>query len=221
MRYLLCLFLFGCSGLLAACSQGKPGQVEPYVAVHAQDKQTAKPRQPTQVADAISSAQEAEKKVTERRSGLPPSHCKSSEVAYLNSRVKKIHRSEKGVTITPTQNILSLCIDGDNIIYRYGKIGTVDLEKTATPEAPFYQHFARLGRIGMQRTFFSSGSYYYYVTESLGMGSGISIDVFDSTDQIADLFSGLDPEVDFWISEDVELPTASLLEKMPPHKNMQ
>jgi hypothetical protein len=73
----------------------------------------------------------------------------------------------------------------------------------------------------MQRNFFNIGIYYYYVTESLGMGSGISIDVFDSTGQIADLFSGLDPEVDFWISEDVELPTASLLEKMPPHKNMQ
>ncbi|MBU3019128.1 hypothetical protein KO519_15710 [Paraglaciecola agarilytica] len=210
MRHLLSVFLFGCFSLLAACSQDKPKLVEPHVAVHAQDKQTA----------AIST-QEAAKKVTEPQSRLPPSHCKSPEVAYLNSRVKKIHRSEKGVTTTPTQNILSLCIDGDKIIYRFGKINTVDIEKTATPEAPFYQHFARLGRIGMQRTFFNNGSYYYYVTESLGMGSGISIDVFDSSGQIADPFSGLDPEVDFWVSTDVQLPTASLLEKMPPHKDMQ
>lgn len=220
MRHLLCVFLFSCFSLLVACSQDKPDQVEPHVAVHTQDKQTAKSR-PTQVADTTSRAQGAEKEVTEPQSSLPPSHCKPSEVAYLNSRVKQIHRSEKGVTTPPTKNILSLCIDGDNIIYRYGKIGIVDLEKTATPEAPFYQHFARLGRIGMQRTFFNNGSYYYYVTESLGMGSGISIDVFDSSGQIADLFSGLDPEVDFWISKDVQLPTASLLEKIPPHKNMQ
>ena len=206
MRHLLCVFLFSCFSLLAACSQ---------------NKRTAPPIQPTQAVEAISRAQEAEKKVTESQSRLPPSHCKPSEVAYLNSRVKKIHRSEKGATTTATQNIVSLCIDGDNIIYRFGEIGTVDLEKTATPEAPFYQHFARLGRIGMQRTFFSNGSYYYYVTESLGMGSGISIDVFDSSSQIADLFSDLDPEVDFWISTDVQLPTASLLEKIPPHKEMQ
>ncbi len=220
MRHILSVFLFSGFSLLVACSQDNPDQVESQVAVHAQDKQTTKPS-PTQAVDTTSRVQKAEEKVAEPQSSLPPSHCKPSEVAYLNSRVKKIQRSEKGTTTTPTQNILSLCINGDNIIYRYGKIGAVDLEKTATPEAPFYQHFARLGRIGMQRTFFNNGSYSYYVTQSLGMGSGISIDVFDSSGQIADLFSGLDREVDFWISKDAQLPAASLLEKMPAHKDMQ
>ena len=150
-----------------------------------------------------------------------PSHCTANEKTYLSATIKKIKRAEGRTTFEDTDNVLSLCIKGENIIYRYGAIGSLDLEKVATPDKPFSQHFVRLGRIGMQRTYFSNGQYHYYVTESLGMGSGISIDVYHKEKQIADLFSGNDPEADFWLSTELQLPQVSLVEKKPIHKEMQ
>ncbi len=233
MRYFPSLSFPACLCiLLAACSQDDSQQQASQQQVTPQ--KTSPSAQPAKTSPIEANAangmaskpvesKNVEPNVTEPENlnGMP-SHCSGNEKTYLSAKMKKVNETKEGIKYAETNNILSLCVDGDNIIYRYGKIGSPDLEKVATPEKPFFQHFSRIGRnLSVQKTYFNNGQYYYYVSESFGMGSGISIYVYHNAKRLVELFSGGEPGADFWLSTELRLPESSLQDKIPTHEAMQ
>ncbi len=129
-----------------------------------------------------------------------PTHCKSGEFAYLNAKMAKIEYygtgNRRGYNLIKNGKILSLCTDEQQepfgkMVYRYGAIGKVEMEKIATRSNPFWI-FSRSTspHTGENLIFFRVGEFNYYISEATGQGSGISLMVFKSGRKILDLFSG-------------------------------
>jgi len=158
--------------------------------------------------------------------GLLATHCKSNETAYINAKMQKVLRSpskDKAYALEPTENVLSVCLakDGSSLSYRFGRIDDIGLEKQASTDAPFGSYYRQVGRIGESILFFNNGPYHYYIKNSGGMGSGVSVNVFKDDALIAELFSGNEPYNDFIVATDLSLPKNLVKELQPFNQQMQ
>ncbi|MFG1498541.1 hypothetical protein ABMA57_18075 [Saccharospirillum sp. HFRX-1] len=143
-------------------------------------------------------------------------HCLAGETVYLSAKMQKVNRNpESGFSyeLQPTDKILSLCMTDESLTYRYGAIGDVGLERTATAEHPFAYFEQSIGRVYEQMFYFNNGDYYYYVVESGGMGRGVALKVFQGDRLIGDYFSGLE-DADFYSSMGV-INNALLFSQVP------
>jgi len=153
-------------------------------------------------------------------------HCKSNEAAYINAKMHKVVRNPDESTaykLEPTDKVLSICVakDDSSLSYRFGRVNDIGLEKEATPDAPFGSYYRQVGRIGESILFFSNGEYHYYIINSGGMGSGVTVNVYKNDTLITELFSGNDPYDDFVIATDLNFPKKLVIEKQPFNKQMQ
>ncbi|NMF46694.1 hypothetical protein HHL01_00650 [Pseudoalteromonas arctica] len=158
--------------------------------------------------------------------GMLATHCKSNEAAYINAKMHKVVRNPDENTaykLEPTEKVLSVCVakDDSSLSYRFGRINDIGLEKEASPDAPFGSYYRQIGRIGQSILFFSNGEYHYYIINSGGMGSGVTVNVYKSDTLISELFSGNDPYDDFVIATDLNFPKKLVIEKQPFNKQMQ
>lgn len=158
--------------------------------------------------------------------GLLATHCKSNETAYINAKMQKVLRNpskDEAYTLAPTENVLSVCLakDGSSLSYRFGRIDDIGLEKKASTDAPFGSYYRQVGRIGESILFFNNGPYHYYIINSGGMGSGVSVNVFKDDALIAELFSGNEPYNDFIVATDLSLPKNLVKELQPFNQQMQ
>lgn len=158
--------------------------------------------------------------------GLLATHCKSNETAYINAKMQKVLQSpskDKAYALEPTENVLSVCLakDGSSLSYRFGRIDDIGLEKQASTDAPFGSYYRQVGRIGESILFFNNGPYHYYIKNSGGMGSGVSVNVFKDDALIAELFSGNEPYNDFIVATDLSLPKNLVKELQPFNQQMQ
>lgn len=158
--------------------------------------------------------------------GMLATHCKSNEAAYINAKMHKVVRNPDENTaykLEPTDKVLSICVakDDSSLSYRFGRVNDIGLEKEATPSAPFGSYYRQVGRIGESILFFSNGEYHYYIINSGGMGSGVTVNVYKNKTLITELFSGNDPYDDFVIATDLNLPKKLVSERQPFNKKMQ
>jgi hypothetical protein len=66
------------------------------------------------------------------------------------------------------------------VTYRYGTSERVEFEAVATPQSKFkIASTVSTPHSGEDVVFFRKGSYTYYVSIATGMGSGVSLYVFD------------------------------------------
>ena len=133
-----------------------------------------------------------------------PNHCLLGETIFLSAKMKRIINTPKEVVYEETGKVLSLCADRSKdpiskLSYRYGPIGSIELERVATKSKPFgYAEFALGNKVSIDAYFFDVGEFTYYVTVAGSMGSGISLEVYRGDKQIVDLFSGNDDTTDFY-----------------------
>ena len=158
--------------------------------------------------------------------GMLATHCKSNEAAYINAKMHKVVRNPDENTaykLEPTEKVLSVCVakDDSSLSYRFGRINDIGLEKEASPDTPFGSYYRQIGRIGQSILFFSNGEYHYYIINSGGMGSGVTVNVYKNDALITELFSGNDPYDDFVIATDLNFPKKLVIEKQPFNKQMQ
>ncbi len=138
-------------------------------------------------------------------------HCKAGEFAYLNANMSKVQPSQGGgYKLVKTDKVLSVCADKQvepfhMLAYRYGPVGSVEMEHVARPEKPFsILNRSTSPHTGENLLFFTTGGFTYCVSEATGQGSGIGLTVTKSGKKIVDLFSGNERGVDFE-SEMVEI----------------
>ena len=137
-----------------------------------------------------------------------PTHCTAAERTFITAKMQKVHTSKAGTTFSPTGKVLSICINpqGQTITqmtYRYGVPGNVEFEQSASTSSKF-AIFTRstTPHTGENVIGFNKGNFHYYVSESLGMGSGVSLIVFGNGKRITDLFSGNNEGTDFFSLQD-------------------
>lgn len=153
-----------------------------------------------------------------------PSHCSANETVFLTAKMKRINQSSKGITYTDTGKIVSLCADRakdpiGKLTYRFGPIGKVELEHIASPSS-------KLGNASIQSAprvsedfyFFSKGNFTYYIVVAGGMGSGVSLLVFNGNKRIVNLFSGTEESSDFRLSHTLDAKSV-LTQRKPPHND--
>jgi hypothetical protein len=140
--------------------------------------------------------------------GQVTSHCTATERTFISAKMQKVHTSKAGTTFSPTGKVLSICINpqGQTITqmtYRYGMPGNVEFEQSASTTSRF-AIFTRstTPHTGENIISFNKGNFHYYVSESLGMGSGVSLVVFANGKRITDLFSGNNQGADFYSLQD-------------------
>ena len=132
-----------------------------------------------------------------------PSHCAPHEFTYLTARMASIERQAGGTSFIPNGKFLSLCTDTDTapaqrIIYRYGAMGSVELEHVATPHSPFFRSERSTSpHTGNEITYFRRGKFTYYVLVATGQGNGVSLRVHESRKLVVNLFSGATRNIDF------------------------
>lgn len=125
-----------------------------------------------------------------------PTHCKENEVSIVNAWMGKAIPTSGGWVHSPKGKILSLCADTKTepfgkVVYRYGKIQNVELSVTATPEKPFQIFTHQTTRhTGEDLVYFNQGQYTYAIAIATGMGSGISLNVYQGKKLISSHFSG-------------------------------
>lgn len=137
-----------------------------------------------------------------------PTHCTAAERTFISAKMQKVHTSKGGITYSPTGKVLSICINSQGqaitqMTYRYGVLGNVEFEQSASTVSKF-AIFTRSTspHTGENIISFNKGSFRYYVTDALGQGSGVSLVVFGSGKKITDLFSGTDEGTDFYSLRD-------------------
>ena len=151
-----------------------------------------------------------------------PSHCSRDETVLLSAKMKNIVSSPQKITFKDSGKILSLCAsinDGRTrkLAYRFGSIGNVELEEVATTTRRF-RKFSRqaVRHVGEDIYFFNKGEYTYYILVASGMGSGISLIVFQGDKQIVDLFSGNDAKLDYHLGRLMNAKPV-LVQRKPKH----
>jgi hypothetical protein len=153
-----------------------------------------------------------------------PSHCSAGETVFLTAKMKRINQTAKETTFTDTGKIVSLCADQakdpiGKLTYRYGPIGKVEMEHVASPSN-------KLGNASIQSAprvsedfyFFSKGNFTYYIIVAGGMGSGVSLLVFNGNKRIVNLFSGTEESSDFLLSHNLNA-NAVLTPRKPLHED--
>ena len=133
----------------------------------------------------------------------PPTHCKPGEHAIVDAWMGKVKPTDGGWRSSKTGKVVSLCADRkaepfSAVTYRYGMPGKVELEVVATPQNRFgIASVSTSPRTGSEVVFFRRGEYAYYVAMATGMGSGVSLAVFQGQKQIVDHFSGNERDDDY------------------------
>ena len=151
-----------------------------------------------------------------------PSHCTASETVFLTAKMKRINQSPQGTTFTDTGKIVSLCADQakdpiGKLTYRFGPIGKVEMEHVASPSNKLGNASIQSApRVSEDLYFFSKGNFTYYIIVAGGMGSGVSLLVFDGNKRIVNLFSGNEESSDFQLSH-THNAKAVLTQRKPPH----
>ena len=136
----------------------------------------------------------------------PVAHlCRGGETIYLTAKLQNVVANPDANTLyklVPTSKLVSLCLSASNdaLIYRYGEANNVELESIATAEAPFKTYHKQIGRVAEDYFSFSRGNYQYVVVEASGMGSGISLRVYQGDKKIVNKFSGNGMNEDFYQS---------------------
>jgi hypothetical protein len=136
--------------------------------------------------------------------------------------MKRINQSPQGTTFTDTGKIVSLCSDQakdpiGKLIYRFGPIGKVEMEHVASPSNKLGNATIQSGpRVSEDFYFFSKGNFTYYIIVAGGMGSGVSLLVFDGKKRIVNLFSGTEESSDFQMSHTLNA-NAVLTQRKPLH----
>lgn len=136
-------------------------------------------------------------------SAAPPSHCKAGEHAIVDAWMGKVKPTSGGWRNTKDGKVVSLCADRkaepfSAVTYRYGVPGKVELEVVATPQNRFgIASVSTVPRVGSDVVFFRRGEYTYYVAIATGMGSGVTLAVFQGQKQIVDHFSGNERDEDY------------------------
>lgn len=107
-----------------------------------------------------------------------PSHCKESEIVFLNARMNRVETNN-------AEKILSLCGNKEaepleTIIYRFGSVDKVEIELVASAKskAGIVRQSDKASHTGLISIYFYKGQYAYEVSEGLGMTTGISLNVF-------------------------------------------
>lgn len=132
-----------------------------------------------------------------------PSLCHPDEHAVLNAKMGKFAKQGKGYELKQTGKIISLCADKPRepfgrLVYRFGTVSNTEMEQVATPSDRFGIYSRSTSpKTGENIISFRKGPFNYYVTEATGMGSGISVMVFQSGKRIANYFSGNDNKNEF------------------------
>ena len=132
-----------------------------------------------------------------------PTHCKTDESTYLTATMGTIVNNPVeigGYKIVKNGKVLSLCVGKSptRLIYRYGAIGKVEMEKVATAQKKFWFDSRISGPdTGDETIFFSSGDYTYYVSQAIGEGHGVSLAVFKGGKVVVNLFSGTNDGMDY------------------------
>lgn len=151
-----------------------------------------------------------------------PSHCSANETVFLTAKMKRINQSVKETTFTDTGKIVSLCADQakdpiGKLTYRYGPIGKVEMEHVASASNKLGNASIQSApRVSEDLYFFSKGNFNYYIIIAGGMGSGVSLQVFNGNKKIVDLFSGTEESSDFQVSHKLN-PKAVLTQRKPQH----
>lgn len=158
--------------------------------------------------------------------GLMATHCNKNEEAYINAKMQKVLRNptpNEAYRLVPSGKVMSICVakDRSSLTYRFGKSDTVEFEKSATVGHPFGSYFRQTGRVSESILFFSNGAYHYYITNSGGMGSGVSVDVYKDNKLVTEFFSGNDSYNDFIVATNMSLPKDLVKEQQPLDKPMQ
>lgn len=128
-----------------------------------------------------------------------PSHCRADEISYLDASMGNIEGSPKNigeVKVIKNGKILSLCVDVENgvasqLVYRYGAIGNVELEKVATANNKFWAYSRYFDpHVSDNLIFFNIGKYTYYISIPTGQGNRLlELMVMKSGRNVFSLFS--------------------------------
>lgn len=136
-----------------------------------------------------------------------PTHCKQGEFAYLNAKMSEVHypqykteeerKTQPAWILKSTGKVLSICMDRaaepfDSVVYRFGPVARVELEKVADQATPFNvldRYEGPSGRLGDHVLFFAVGPYTYCVSEGFGDLSGITLSVVKGGEEVVYLFS--------------------------------
>lgn len=127
---------------------------------------------------------------------LNPTHCKSNELVLLNARMYyEVERFYSGIEAN-TGKTLSLCADKlteplGKLVYRYGRIGSVEMEKVATYSDKFglSRQSDPDSHAGLISISFTNMEYSFEISEGMGMANGITLYVDRSGKRILSLIS--------------------------------
>ena len=112
-----------------------------------------------------------------------PTHCQGDESVNLSAvmgLIVKDPHEVTGIKIVNNGKVLSLCVGRSptRLVYRYGAIGKVEMERTATAKKKFwYGSHSFDPHTGDDTVFFSNGEYTYYISRAGGQGHGVSLTV--------------------------------------------
>lgn len=127
-----------------------------------------------------------------------PTHCKSDEFTYLTT---KMHKEGDRNIQSDAEKYLSLCSDKEEepfgkFVYRYGKIGKVEMEQVATNTNKFglSTQSDSGSNTGLISISFSKGEYIYEVSEGIGMATRVHLLVYRAGKPILNLVSDYDYE---------------------------
>lgn len=124
-----------------------------------------------------------------------PTHCKGDESVNLNAVMGVIVKDPNevtGIRIVDNGKVLSLCVGRSptRLVYRYGAIGKVEMERTATAKNKFWYGTRSFDpHTGDETVFFSSGEYTYYISQAQGQGHGVSLIVIKAGKIVVHQFS--------------------------------
>jgi hypothetical protein len=146
---------------------------------------------------------------TANAQSLPPfpTHCTPTEFSVVNAKMGRIDDAQSRLSgrqvIARNGKVLSLCADSPHasfgrLVYRYGPIGSVEFERTASSTSKFcIDSRPTSPHTGEDMVFFSVGKFTYYIAIATAQGRGVSLVVFDSNKKVLDLFSGTVYGTDF------------------------
>ena len=127
-----------------------------------------------------------------------PHHCAPHETVFLSARMTKGLTAKENNGKAIPEKILSLCTDKprdpvEKMSYRYGPIGSVELERVATPSKKFGYYADFDSQVILDQVDLT-----IYRGEGW-MGHGVSLYVYRGKKELMYLFSGTDDEVDFYM----------------------
>jgi hypothetical protein len=158
--------------------------------------------------------------------GLVATHCTDNETTYMNASMEYVNvdlMGERASSLKPANKVMSICAAEDNkqINYRYGRVGAIELTKTANVNFPFGRHSRLVNNINESILFFTKHGYHYYVVYSADEKLGVSIKIYDGNLLISEQMSGREPYQDFVVTNDANFPRSLLFNMQPPHIEMR